>query len=282
MKKLLFLCIVFIVGVTNINASKQYGDLIKLVKSGASDTVVVAYINESDSTFDLSSNEIVQLKESGASPTVIITAIQHKGKVPANDQSKAMAGLTFSNPSTRYITGPGSRQRWAARNPYEQKLSSMNQALQFDVVGALFGTYTVNYEYLLGHEHGIVLEGNYFYDGFEGTDSHGENAEVSYRWHMSRSMNSGFLGLFIKGNRPHGTENDLSGTSVEFVQTSITVGPNIGARLVSLSGFSVVGRIGYGFCAWSKFDNAAPGQRTKDLLQQRSELDSELSIGYAF
>ena len=62
MKKLLFFSLILIFGVTGISASQQYDELVKLVKSGASEDVIVAYINASDSSYNLSSDEIVHLK----------------------------------------------------------------------------------------------------------------------------------------------------------------------------------------------------------------------------
>lgn len=283
MKRKLFFFIIFIVGVTGANASKQYDDLVRLVKSGATEEVIIASIDASDSSYNLTSDQIVQLRGYGASSHVIITAMKHKVAISTNSNNqpapiKTTAGIS-SYPPVGHQVAPALKPRWEMRNWYEQRIKKMNQAFQLDVVGIMFGTCTLNYECLLGHEHGIVVEGNYFYNGGY---SHGENAELAYRWHFSKSMNSGFLGVFVKGDRSYGNENDVPGVTVGYTQTSITIGPNIGYRWVSLWGVSVVARIGYGYDAWSKFSNTVPDQPTIDLLRQRAELDSELSLGYAF
>ena len=157
----------------------------------------------------------------------------------------------------------------------------MNQALQVDVAGLMFGALSLNYEYLFHHQHGIVIEASY-YPGYTDWDSHGEYAELAYRWHWSKSMNSGFVGGFINGGRYYGYYNESHGDNgVGYTQTSVTLGPDVGRRWVTAWGFSLVGRIGYGY-AWSKFDNPAPDQHTQDRLRWTSGFDSELSLGYAF
>jgi hypothetical protein len=138
--------------------------------------------------------------------------------------------------------------------------------------------FTLNYEYLLHHQHGIVVEGSYY----SGRDSHGENAMLAYRWHWAQSMNSGFFSAFIKGGRYYGTESAISdGPSIGYAQTSVTIGPAIGKRWVFPWGLSMVARLGYGY-TWSIFDNTIPDQSTQNWLRDGLSFDSELSIGFAF
>ena len=283
MKKKSFFFIILLLTVTGIEASQQYDNLAKLIKSGAKEEVVIAYINASDSSYNLTSNEIVQLKEYGASSNIIIAVIQHKGSVIAasNSQAPRETSSVIYPRSYVYRVGPYWRP-WRAPATYWnlKNIDKMNQALQIDVAGFFEGAITLNYEYLLFHQHGIVLEGSY-YSGW-GWDSHGENAELAYRWHWARRMNSGFLGAFINYGKNHGNERDIWGdTSVSYTQKSITVGPDIGKRWITPWGLSVVGRIGYGY-TWSKFNNPAPDQRTINRLRWASGFDSELSVGYAF
>jgi len=89
MKKLSFFSLILVFGVTGISASQQYDDLLKLIKSGVSEDVIVAYINASHSSYDLSSDEIVHLKENGASKNVIVAVIQHKGSAVTNSNNPA-------------------------------------------------------------------------------------------------------------------------------------------------------------------------------------------------
>ena len=286
MKKLALLSGLVLLSFIGIQASPQYDDLVKLVKSNAGEEVIVAFVNASDSSYNLSSDEITHLKEYGASSKVIITAIQHKGSghVISNTQAEAVPPETASvtPPSSRYVvyrTVPPWRLRRAGLNSlYWQNIEKMKQALQVDVYELMFGSLALNYEYLFGRQHGIVVEGNYF----TGWDAHGENGELEYRWHWAGSMNSGFLGVFLNGGRLYGSEHYTDGSiASRYTMTSITFGPDLGYRWVFPFGLNSVARIGYGY-PWCRFDNPAPDQSTMDQLRANASVDFELSLGYAF
>lgn len=291
MNKLWFLCVVLILGITGIQASQQYDDLAKLVKSGVSEDVIISYIDASDSSYNLSSDQIVQLRGYGASPHVIITAMKHKGRVVTNSsvqaapaqpvpvETSSVARPSSSPPYVVYRVPPPWRPWRPARGYWYS--DKTKQAIQLDVSALFLGTLSLNYEYLFNRQHGIVVEGSY-YPGYIDGDSHGENLELAYRWHWAKSMNSGFLGVFVNGGRSYGNIRDWFGdTGVGYTQTSITIGPDIGKRWVAPWGLSLVARIGYGY-TWSKFDNPVPDQTTIDRLRWLSGLDTEISLGYAF
>lgn len=280
MKKLplFFGCIIFFA--TVLQASQHSDELLKLIKAGVSEQVIISYIGSSDSSFNLTADDISELKTAGASSALIIAAIQHKAKMPS--VSNAQTQPSTSHPETVqpqpkivYTSSPTRRE--AVNSWYQQRLNKMKQAIQLDVFGMAFNTFTANYEYLFAHRFGIDLEGNY-YNNEDG--SHGENIEWGLRLHLANSMRSPFVGIFLKGGRCYGNDqNPIS--PVDYQMTSVTLGPNIGQRWVSPLGFSVVGRIGYGY-TWYEFDNSVPDNHTVDLLQRRANLDTELSIGYAF
>lgn len=291
MKKILFFSGVLFLFITGVAASQQYDNLAKLIKSGANEEVVIAYINASDSSYNLTSDEILHLKEYGASSNVIVAAIQHKGSAIASSNSQAAPLAapkeTSSVVSPRsyeiYRVGPYWRPwRVATTYWYPKNFDKINQAFQIDVAALLQGAFSVNYEYLLAHQHGLVLGGSY-YSGW-GWNSHGENVQLAYRWHFSRSMNSGFIGAFVNAGRNYGNASDLwdyTDDTVNYKQTSITIGPDIGKRWVSPWGFSVVAQVGYGY-TWSKFDNPVPDQNTQDRLRWLTGFNYEISLGYAF
>jgi hypothetical protein len=282
MNKLKFY-VVLLLSVVTTTASPQYDNLIKLVKSGAGEEVVVAYIHASDSAFNLSSDEIVQLKESGASSAIIIAAMHHNGSAKTYAATPAPIETSAVAPSHRtyevYQVVPPWRTWRVVRNYwYNPNVSKMNQALQIDISRAMLGGIALNYEYLLFHQHGLVVEGSYY----PGWNSHGENAQLAYRWHFSKSMESGFLGAFVNYGKYHGTIYDYWGDAGEsYNHRSLTVGPNIGKRWVSASGFSLVARVGYGY-TWNTFDKPAPDQSTINRIRWESGFDSELSVGFAF
>ncbi len=291
MKSVSLLFGILIVFVSGVQASQQYDDLVKLVKSGASEEVVIAYINASDSSYNLSSDQIVRLRESGASPQEIIAAIKHKGGIVTNSniqaapaQSAPIETASVVHPASPppYVVYPVPPLRRVWRNYwYSPNADKMKQAVQLDVAGLFLGTLSLNYEYLFNRQHGIVVEGSY-YPGYSDWDSHGENVELAYRWHWARSMNSGFVGVFVNGGRSYGNGREwFADTGTGYTQTSITVGPDIGRRWVTPWGLSLVARVGYGY-TWSKFDNPAPDQSTIDRLRWESGFDGEISLGYAF
>ena len=294
MKRLSFLSAVIILCVTGIQASQQYDDLVKLVKSGVSEDVIIAYIDASDSGYNLSSDQVVQLRGYGASPHVIITAMKHKGRIVTNSSVQAApaqpapietASVTPPSSPPPYVVYrvPPPRRAWrpAMGYWYSPYFDKTKQAIQLEVAGLFSGTLSLNYEYLFNRQHGIVVEGSY-YPGYTDGDSHGENLELAYRWHWAKSMNSGFLGVFVNGGRFYGNRGDWFGdTGVGYTQTSITIGPDIGKRWVTPWGLSLVARIGYGY-TWSKFDNPVPDQSTINRLRGLSGLDTEISLGYAF
>jgi Protein of unknown function (DUF3575) len=292
MKKLLFLSGVLYLFVAGAAASQQYDNLSKLIKSGASEEVVIAYINASDSSYNLSSDEILHLKEYGASSNVIVAAIQHKGSAVAASGSQVAPSVAPKETSTVvsprsyevYRVGPYWRpwRRVEATYWYPKNYDKINQAFQIDVASLLQGAFSVNYEYLLAHQHGLVLKGSY-YDGW-GLGSHGESGELDYRWHFSRSMNSGFIGAFINVGRNYGNVSDLwysSDDTDSYKQTYVTIGPDIGKRWISPWGFSIVAQVGYGY-TWSKFDDPVPDQSTQDKLKWLTGFNYEVSLGYAF
>ena len=290
-KKIWFIYGLLILGVTGVAASQQYDNLVKLIKSGASENVIIAYIDASDSSYNLSSDEIVHLKELGATSKVIVEAIGHNGN--AKGSSNTQAAPMASQRETTSVTYPRSYEvyrvnpYWRHWRPavtywYPKNLDKLNQAFQIDVAGLLEGAFSVNYEYLLAHQHGLVLGGSY-YTGW-GWDSHGENVQLAYRWHFSRSMNSGFIGGFVNVGRNHGNESDLwdnADDTAAYTQTSVTIGPDIGKRWVSPWGFSVVAQVGYGY-TWSKFKDPVPDQSTQDKLRLLTGFNYEVSLGYAF
>lgn len=294
MKRLLFSCVTLIFGVASLQASQQYDDLVKLLKSGVTEDVIIAYIDASDSSYNLSSDQIVQLRGDGASPHVIITAMKHKGRVvtgssvqgapaqPAPTETASVMPPSSSPPYVVYRVPPPRRVWRPVRSYwYSPNIDKTKQAIQLDVAGLFMGTLSLNYEYLFNRQHGIVVEGSY-YPGYTDWDSHGENLELAYRWHWAKSMNSGFLGVFVNGGRSYGNGRDwFADTGVGYTQTSITVGPDIGRRWVAPWGLSLVARIGYGY-TWSKFGNPVPDQSTIDRLRWLSGLDTEISLGYAF
>ena len=285
MKNIILLTAVLLFGFTIAQASPRYDELVKLIKSGTSEEVILAYINASDSSYNLSTEEIVHLKEFGAPSKVIVAALQHKGSSVAESPSSAEPAPSTGVRPHHYILykdyteDPRFREQLAAQHAlFRKKIDKMENAFQIDLASLAGGAFTLNYEHLFAHQFGLVLEGSLRGGQDEnGNDFSEEYAELAYRWHFAKSMNSGFLGVFVKGGRYRGTE--LNGP--DYAATLVSVGPNIGKRWVAPWGFNVVARIGYGF-TWNKFDDVVPDQHTINMLNLASSWDAEVSVGYAF
>jgi hypothetical protein len=279
-----FILLFLISGFSGVRASEGYDDLVKLVSSHATEEVIIAYINSAEFSYNLTPDEIVSLKDLGAAPHVIATAIQHKKPETAAAPREAVP----EQPVVMYRPAPRYPDRWTLNELRRRKAAeNLTNAVQFDFAGLAYNTATLNYEHLFGHQHGLVLEGSY------GSDwgSHGEKAELSYRWHWAKSMHSGFIGIFANASRFYGQTGDQGwdmmyyyGNSIEYKKTSVSVGPVIGKRWVLMPGLSLVGRIGYGY-TWSKIDwlgnTPAPDQLPPDWQLFNSGLDAELSLGFA-
>jgi len=272
--------------VASAMASQQYDDLVKLVKSGATEDVIISYINTTDSSYNLTSDQVLELSKLGAPKEVIIAAMKHKiSAIKSSPSAPTETTYVQQAPGYRvYRLAPYWRPWREARIWNSPEIAKMKQAVQFDVAGLLFGDLSLNCEYLFNHQYGIVIGGTY-YPKYYRHSSHGENGELEYRWHWDKSMNSGFLGAFLNGGRFYGTDRssrwDDMNNDMTYKQTSVTLGPDIGRRWVTDWGMSLVARVGYGY-TWSKFENTTLDQHELDRINAVTGLDAELSIGFAF
>ena len=170
MKRLLFSCVTLIFGVASLQASQQYDDLVKLVKSGASEEVIIASIDASDSSYNLTSDQIVQLRGYGASPHVIITAMKHKGPFHKFSQSTQPAPTETtsvmhpaSSPPYGSIKSSCLEERWEREIGIEQRIRKDESSVQLDVAGTFPGHPARSIMNVCStRQHGIVVEGNYF------------------------------------------------------------------------------------------------------------------------
>jgi glucan-binding YG repeat protein len=98
MNKAALFFLVLMAGVTVVFAdSADNYDLAKLVKSGVSEDVILAYINASATAFVLTSDEIVELKALGASDNVIAAAIRKNKPAAVVDTNVEPAAVVDTN-----------------------------------------------------------------------------------------------------------------------------------------------------------------------------------------
>ncbi len=155
----------------------------------------------------------------------------------------------------------------------------------------IFGIYSINYEYLLKPNHGLV--GRLDYESIPKTyteadiESSGVAFILNYRYHWSGEMKSWYLGAYSRYRYYEGT-GTLESTKFDFDVPELTFGMNIGKRWVWNNGFNINFALGYGFSSinW----NSSPTSDSIDLVLKAYE-DSydffdpflgELSIGFAF
>ncbi|MGB7566252.1 MAG: hypothetical protein WBM07_00215, partial [Chitinivibrionales bacterium] len=126
MNKLMILAAMVTLAVFSCWATEGYNDLAKLVKSGVSEDIVIAYVNSSNVSYALTPDEIMELKKMGATDKVLTAVIQKKK--PASDaqlQKSAPPAASINNtqnagqsdPTVVYQTAPSSGQ-WVFVNDY--------------------------------------------------------------------------------------------------------------------------------------------------------------------
>jgi hypothetical protein len=91
-------------GFSLVLATEGYDDLAKLVKSGADEEVLLAFISNSPVTYRLTVDEVLQLKSLGTSSKVIAQTIQHQAPKQAAapaaqsaDSSKKQTVVIYQN-----------------------------------------------------------------------------------------------------------------------------------------------------------------------------------------
>jgi WXXGXW repeat (2 copies) len=91
--------------VAPVNVSHSVSEVLKLAQSGVGDDVILAYVKNSTSTFNLSANDIVALKDNGISSAVLAAMLSHD-----TDLKKQVA------------QSPSPAQTPAGQYTYDQKL----------------------------------------------------------------------------------------------------------------------------------------------------------------
>ena len=173
------------------------------------------------------------------------------------------------------------------------------QSLNTYPYGPILGFYALNYELLISQRHGFVLEGIYIdYRAAIFKPSNpgiGGRINTQYRWHLSKAMESFFIGVFLRYyNFTYATTEYVitngNGANVGFDMTitSYGAGLNIGWRWVGDSGVNAAVRIGYG----PSVASVTATRSEQSILQRAADLkdkevlyggfDVEASIGYAF
>lgn len=160
-------------------------------------------------------------------------------------------------------------------------------------LGALIGSYGLNYERLMGGMHGLMIEGQLGIRSDSSSSYTTYGGGAGYRWHWRGRQNSGFLGLMAGYSVGTGksTVSDGAGGTQNFdltIKAPWVVG-NIGKRWVLPYNLNITFRIGAGWAGYkvSTTSTDPDAQAGVDLLQDLLTFlpiafDGEISLGYMF
>jgi len=169
-------------------------------------------------------------------------------------------------------------------------------SINLNPLSLLGGYYGVSYEHLFDRTHGLLIEPFLYRKASGDTKSSSFGGYAGYRWHWSKSQNSGFLG--VNAGAAFGTGSASITTSVNGVSTTksfdvntrvIEVTGNVGRRFAWDNGFNLTLRIGAGYAnrKVSTDSKDADAQRVVKLVDDLIKflpiaLDGEVSIGFIF
>lgn len=167
-------------------------------------------------------------------------------------------------------------------------------------LGVLFGSYSLNYERLVGGMHGFMVEGNFSHSTGTSTINGDQTSSrsslygggVGYRWHWSGQQQSGFLGLMAGYTVGTGSGTVTDATGMQAFDLTVKapwVVANIGKRWQWDNGLNVTFRIGAGWAKYTVSTNSTDPQ-AQDAVKALQDLltlipialDGELSLGYTF
>ncbi len=171
--------------------------------------------------------------------------------------------------------------------------SGSNFSNSFNVCpfSAAFGLYSGNYEHLFDGTHGVVTRFDYesISDSYSNNpvELNGFGFILNYRYHLSGSMESIFIGSYARYRIYEG--NGVDGiTKFDFNISEWSFGLNAGKRWVWDNGFNVTFALGYGFSTSSRETNPNTSTIRSTINAFENEYTffgpflGELSVGYAF
>jgi len=166
------------------------------------------------------------------------------------------------------------------------EISRKMHALQVNPLGPLLGTYTIDYELLLGQKHGFSLDLLYATGkdlGGNKLDGHGFS--LSYRRHLQGGMASNFVGLFLRRGEIDG---DLKVDDERFPYSyrNLAIGPLYGERHIWKNGMCWSWKIGYGYpifdFEWTSDRRPEHHGLIKGIMKWTTNIEGGASIGFAF
>jgi hypothetical protein len=170
----------------------------------------------------------------------------------------------------------------------EDKKNSVNVS----PLGIALGSYSVNYERMLGGGNGVLVEGQFSRSKNSDSSSTGFGGSVGYRYHFNGTQNSWFAGVNAGYQVGTGTGSITSGgttKSFDVDTTALAVTGNFGKRWALPADLNITFRLGAGYGKYNVTTDSTDPDAQKvvklvdDLLTFLPvAFDGELSLGYAF
>ena len=169
--------------------------------------------------------------------------------------------------------------------------SEKNQAFNMCPAGIPLGAYSINYEYLLKRQHGLVFRLDYedVPDTYTQAkiNSTGKAFVLAYRWHFTPSMASFYVGPYFR-HRVYEGSGKSNNPPFDFTLTEQTLGLNVGKRWVWDNGLNLNLAFGYGVAGLSRKitqSNSAIEANVRQYEKYYGHLGAflgEFSVGYNF
>lgn len=151
--------------------------------------------------------------------------------------------------------------------------------------------YVVIYEKTYEQRHGLAVRIEYAPMSDSGITATGQGILLNYRLHYSPSMESVFMGPYLRYRKVSGS-GVVAGTAFDFTIPEFTVGLNFGKRWVWQNGVDVVMAIGYGKVLGSNTETLSSSSaainaalttfKNNNSAFINAPLYGEFSIGYVF
>ena len=178
----------------------------------------------------------------------------------------------------------------SAESP-DSTIKEFSNSINFCPVALAFKFYSINYYHLFEQKHGIELRLDYESNSDSYSDNpvdiKGYGVILNYRYHFAESMESIFLGSYVRYRIYNGVGN-ADGTDFDFDIKEFTVGLNVGKRWVWDFGLNLTFTVGYGISSEEKTVTPSTKEvsNTIDAFQNEyafiGPFFGEFSIGYTF
>lgn len=110
--------------------------VVKLIKSGVSEAVIISVIKNSKSDFNTSPDEIMNLKNQGVSDNIILAMVQADGKIenPTNSENAEVVSPVKSNPVNNITLLDGTPVKMRIGRTMSSKDAKIGETVDFEVL----------------------------------------------------------------------------------------------------------------------------------------------------